>query len=78
MFEEDKAALRAQLRSLRSAAGLTQIDMANRLELTQSYVSKLERGEFPLDVLLWRKWCYFCGVRPGEALDATFDTSPSN
>ena len=74
--EAQNELLRAQMRLLRRAAGITQIDMAERLELTQSQVSKLERGESVIDVLLWRGWCLACGVKPGEVLDATFKARP--
>lgn len=35
----------------RRASGLTQVDVANRLDKPQSFVSKYERGERRLDVI---------------------------
>ncbi len=49
---------------------MTQTQMAEALELGQSYVSKLERGANFVDLLLYIRWCQACGVKPGEALDS--------
>ena len=76
LYQSDYATLRAQMKFLRKSAGVSQIGMASRLELSQSYISKIERGESYVDVLLWCRWCEACGVSPGEALDATFGTRP--
>jgi transcriptional regulator with XRE-family HTH domain len=70
LYHADYEGLRAVLRDLRIKAKLTQTDMADALGVGQSYVSKLERGENFLDVLLFARWCTACGVRPGRVLDA--------
>ena len=44
-------ALQALLADLRAAAGLTQMDVANRLARPQSFVSKYESGERRLDII---------------------------
>lgn len=41
---------------LREGAGLDQTSLANRLGITQSEVSKYERGERALDILRLRDW----------------------
>jgi transcriptional regulator with XRE-family HTH domain len=41
---------------LREAAGINQTTLAGRLGITQSEVSKFERGERALDVLRLRAW----------------------
>lgn len=56
--------------SARKAAGLTQIQMAERLSVGQSYVSKIERGESYVDVLTYVDWQLACGTKPGSVLDA--------
>jgi transcriptional regulator with XRE-family HTH domain len=43
--------------------------MAEALGVGQSYVSKLERGENYIDVLLFARWCAACGVKAGKVLD---------
>ncbi len=45
------------LRRARDEAGLTQVQLADRLAQTQSFVSKVERGERRLDVVELRWWC---------------------
>lgn len=69
LYHADYNALRALLREVRSKAGLTQMQMADALNVGQSYVSKLERGENFVDVLLYARWCQVCGIKPGKALD---------
>lgn len=54
--------LRGMLKTARLEAGLTQTDLAQLLGLGQSFVSKIERGEAQLDVLLFVDWCKHCGM----------------
>ncbi|WP_093222615.1 MULTISPECIES: helix-turn-helix domain-containing protein [unclassified Variovorax] len=56
--------LRKHLRALRRSAGLTQAELGVRLKVDQSYVSKVERGERYVDVLLYLDWCRACKLRP--------------
>jgi transcriptional regulator with XRE-family HTH domain len=60
--------LREHLKNLRMQAGLTQIEMAIRLKLDQSYVSKIERGERYVDVLFYVDWCLACGIKTNKAI----------
>lgn len=46
-----------RLRRARRDAALTQEQLAKRLGVTQSTVSKCERGERRLDVIELRAWC---------------------
>jgi len=64
LYHAEYEALRSLMRSLRVTAGLTQAQMAEALGVGQSYVSKLERGENFVDVLLFARWCSVCGVKP--------------
>lgn len=48
----------ALLRENRQAAGLTQVEVAERIGETQSFVSKVERGELRLDFLQLRTLCH--------------------
>jgi len=70
LYHVDYNALRSLLRDVRTNAGLTQVQMAEALNIGQSYVSKLERGENFVDVLLFARWCQVCGVAPGRTLDS--------
>jgi transcriptional regulator with XRE-family HTH domain len=49
--------LAALLRAIRAEAKLTQADVAERLELPQSFVSKYESGERRLDLVEVRQIC---------------------
>jgi transcriptional regulator with XRE-family HTH domain len=69
LYHVEYNALRTLMREVRTNAGLTQVQMAEALNVGQSYVSKLERGENFVDVLLYARWCGVCGVKPGKALD---------
>lgn len=70
IYHADYESLRSLMRETRRKAGLTQDDMAEKLGIGQSYVSKLERGENFVDVLLFVRWCEACGAKPGETLDS--------
>jgi transcriptional regulator with XRE-family HTH domain len=55
------AVLLQLLREQREAAGLRQVDVAERLGVHQSYVSKIEAGERRIDVLELREMCLAVG-----------------
>ncbi len=64
-----------QLRSLRQAAGLTQVELAQRLDASQASISQTERGVGTTSGLIVR-WVEACGgviqlTRPTDALEAT-------
>jgi transcriptional regulator with XRE-family HTH domain len=61
-FTSDYAVFLRTLRQARRTAGVTQQDLARRLRMTQSAVSKCERGERRLDVIELRLWCAALGV----------------
>lgn len=50
------------LRLVRTEAGLTQTDVAQRLKQPQSFVSKYESGERRLDILELREVCEVIGL----------------
>jgi transcriptional regulator with XRE-family HTH domain len=50
------------LREARVRAGVTQVEMAKKLKQTQSYVSKVERGERRLDLVQLKWWCGALGT----------------
>ncbi len=55
LYHAEYEALRALLRDMRLKAKLTQTQMAEALSVGQSYVSKVERGENFVDVLLFSR-----------------------
>lgn len=61
-FTADYRVFARLLRETRERAGVTQTDLAKKLKQTQSYVSKVERGERRLDVVQLRWWCVALGV----------------
>jgi len=58
----DRASMLALLKAIRTAAGLTQAEMAKKLNQPQSFVSKYESGERRLDILELRQICQACGI----------------
>ncbi|MCA9212169.1 MAG: helix-turn-helix transcriptional regulator [Planctomycetales bacterium] len=50
------------LRETRQKSGLTQIDFAEALGKSQSFVSKCERGETRIDVIQLRTFCRALGA----------------
>lgn len=61
-------ALRNHLKAMREGAGMTQNQLADALGVTQSFVSKIERGERYVDVLFYMDWCRSCAVEPDKAM----------
>ena len=58
--------LRIMLREVRKRVGVTQIELAERLHETQSFVSKFERGERRLDIIQLRTVCQTLGLTLAE------------
>lgn len=58
------------LREHRERAGLTQVEFAERIKETQSYVSKVERGERRIDLIQLRVFCKAMGVNLGRFVEA--------
>jgi transcriptional regulator with XRE-family HTH domain len=52
----------------RVAAGVSQIELGQRLGRTQSFISKVERGERSLDVLEFCQWACALNLRPADML----------
>ncbi len=62
------AKLRSVLKEIRTNAGLTQVQLAERLLMEQSNLSKIERGERFIDTLLFIDFCKACKVDPAEVI----------
>jgi transcriptional regulator with XRE-family HTH domain len=50
---------------VRKEAGLTQVQLAQKAETSQPYVSAVERGLIRLDTLQLRTWLHVCGADLG-------------
>ena len=57
------------LREARERSGLTQVELAERLSQTQSYVSKIERGDRRLDVVQLRTILGVLGIRLADFVE---------
>jgi len=57
-------ALLKLLRELREGAGLSQRDLASRLDRQPSYVHKTEVGTRRADITEFDEWCRGCGINP--------------
>jgi transcriptional regulator with XRE-family HTH domain len=58
----DYAVLLKLLRGMRRAAGVTQVQLAERIGERQSHLSKMERGEVRLDLIQVRTICHALGT----------------
>lgn len=76
LYEHRYQALRRLLIQARRARGLNQTTVAACLGVGQSYVSKMERGEAFIDVLVFLDWCRCLALDPGVVLASV--PSPSN
>ena len=76
IWDEKQQRFRKYLKNLRSASGLTQTELAERLNKHQSYVSKYENGERKLDFLETVEVFEACGVYDiSELIDLVKDDS---
>ena len=57
-------AILALLRQMRVDAGLTQGEVAKRLNRSRTYVTKCELGERRIDLLEWLEFCRACRSDP--------------
>jgi len=62
IYTREYAVVLRLLREAREAAAITQIELAERLGQTQSFVSKVERGDRRLDLIQLRTILRHCGV----------------
>ena len=77
MVEVDDARVAVLAQALRLRAGLTQVQLAQRLGKPQSFIAKTETGVRPLRVVDLVNWSRACGWRPGRALDVLLDVPPA-
>lgn len=66
VFTEAYRVFLASMVEARTATGLTQTELAARLQKPQSYISKYERGERRIDVIEFRAIAIGLGLDPEE------------
>lgn len=62
IYTREYAAVLRLLKEARKAADVTQVQLAKKLRLTQSLVSKMERGELRIDIIQLRSMCRVLGL----------------
>lgn len=62
LFTAEYRLLCRLLQEKRLEAGLTQVDIAERLKVPQTYISRWERGANRLDFLQIRQFCKAIGI----------------
>lgn len=62
VYTDEYQAVIDLLRDARIKAGVTQVELAEMLEQSQSFVSKYERGDRRLDIIQLRTVCQTLGV----------------
>lgn len=66
IYDEEYRKLIDALKAARKAAGLTQQDVADRLDRPQSFVAKVEGYERRLDVVEFLHLCRAMGAEPAR------------
>ncbi|MBS1722993.1 MAG: helix-turn-helix transcriptional regulator [Armatimonadetes bacterium] len=72
----EHARLGGFVRKIRIEQGVSQRELAARLDLPQSFVSKVERGERQLQALEFIEVCIKIGISPGQALQRYVSGEP--
>lgn len=62
IYTHEYTVLRRLLKQTREEAGMTQVQLAKKLRLTQSLYSKMERGDCRLDIVQLRTICRIFGL----------------
>lgn len=70
IYDDDYVNLIAALRAIRLERHITQSQLASALNVTQSFVSKVENRDRRLDVVELLSWVDALGVSLGEVLPA--------
>ena len=65
IYTQEYQTLLAVLKRCREKAGITQIALAEKLAKTQTFISKVERGDRRLDAVELRSFCHAIGMTLG-------------
>ena len=71
LHSPENARLIAWLKEQRKGQGLTMRDLAGKLNVSHSFIGKIEQGERRLDVVEYLHYCLVLGVAPEEGLAVT-------
>lgn len=66
IYTKEYACFLRLLRQSREEREVTQVRLAESLETTQVFVSKVERGDRRLDVIELRRWCHALDIKLDE------------
>jgi transcriptional regulator with XRE-family HTH domain len=77
VFTKAHASLIVSLVAARKAAGLTQVQLAERLQKPQSFVSKIEQGQRRVDVLEFCAIAHAVGESPEHLLENVLARLPA-
>tara|TARA_R100001244_G_scaffold6593_24_gene8164 strand:- start:37286 stop:37543 length:258 start_codon:yes stop_codon:yes gene_type:complete len=78
VFSDGYNELLALLVESRKAAGMTQVELAERLQRPQPFISYLERGERRVDVVEFIAIARAIGVSPAELFGRLLSKMPEN
>jgi transcriptional regulator with XRE-family HTH domain len=67
VHSSDYRRLRAELRRLRESAGLSQRELAGKLDVAHSWVAKVENGERRIDLIEFAWVAQACSADPVES-----------
>lgn len=68
IYSDDYISIISALRTIRINKNITQVEMANLLNVTQSFISKVENRERRLDVVELLTWIDVLGVSAEDVL----------
>jgi transcriptional regulator with XRE-family HTH domain len=66
IYTREYAIVLRLMKQTREKAGITQVELAKRLRQSQSFVSKMERGDRRIDIVQLRTICGIYGLRLSE------------
>jgi transcriptional regulator with XRE-family HTH domain len=76
LYLKEYKALINELYAIRIENGLRQVDLANKLKVPQSFVSKYESGERRLDIIETMEICRSLGISIIELLERMQNVAP--
>ena len=82
IYDEDYIEIITRLRIIRTSKNITQLDLANKMGKTQSFVSKIESCERRLDVIEFLRWLDTLNISFSDVIPVSYthliSISPAN